>query len=450
MMAKRSKIKPGLFRAAGASHDVLIKTYREINRAYKSLEALENKAFGPPRSGDTTTALGVTLRNYGARPHAEWTDNGKLAGFRFNWDVLNRPGRIQYAIPSIDIPEGWFAVPKRPGVYRPHASMLPDIAAMFDAITMPDLIRLPEIMGPSPIVTIRHTKGTFPRAYQQWPDVHIDYDRQGNISFVIDAPKNYKDRIFQPEGSIPMTEDQWWEFRSHYGDMYEPYGQSRPYGVTTPDDYKNTRRTNAKSDMRYFLAVGETAKLYAQFQRQQKHADDAQSKLMRDWGSTGGVSYCGNELVSTTFKQDPGKGWVRSTESFPKDSYVPDESIPEGRRLKEIFAQLPKRPNLVDFQAMLTPGEAWMKFPMTSNFDGLSITVLEYPSKVDGRSIIPPPGALEMPSQVYAWLKADRNDEMCGMKPPPMPPALRAAYEKFLSDVKTIKPSDPSGNAPRP
>lgn len=438
MAKKKTKFQEGLFRAAGRSHDVLTKTYKDIGQAYKDLQALENEAFGEPGKGDTTEVLGHKLRNYGARPHPEWLENGKLAGFRFDWKPLGP----QYKIPSIEIPEGWFSVPKHPGVFRPHAASLPELAAMLDAITLPDLVTLPEIMGTSPVVTVQHSKGSYPRAYQAWPEVHIDYDHDHNISFVIDAPKDYKGLIFQPEDSVPMTEEQWWEFRSHYGDMYEPYGQRRPQGVTTPDAYQNKRRTNARPDHHYYLIMGRTLEIYKTFKEEQDKAAKARSKLMRDWGIAGSCSYRGSELVGASFKNDPGKGWVPQEGGF-RGEYKVDETSPEGRRLKDEFSRLPQEPNLLDLQALLTPGETWMKYPMTSELWDLGVTVLEYPAKIGGKPIIPPPGAVEIPSQVYTWMHADRSDKMCGMKAPPMPPALRPDYDKFIALIKPKPAASP-------
>ena len=99
--------------------------------------------------------------------------------------------------------------------------------------------------------------------------------------------------------------------------------------------------------------------------------------------------------------------------------------------------------NLLDLQALLTPGETWMKYPMTSELFDFGATVLIYPAKIDGKPIIPPPEAVEISSQVYTWMQADRSDKMCGMKAPPMPPALRPAYEKFIALIQSKPPASP-------
>lgn len=428
------------FKAGGKTYNALKKAYETIHETYARLEQLDLQAFGPLKPRDTTTVLGYTLRNYGARPQAEWQDNGRLAGFRFDWKPLNKPSRMQYNISSIPVPDAWIPAPEKPGVFRPDPESNPYISAIFDDLYLPSLEKLPEVSGPSAIVRIEHTKGVYPRAYQEWPIVHVDRTDQ-KLNFYIEMPMTYEGRVFIPQESSPMTEEEWWDFRRSYGDMYEPEGKSRPRGVATPDNYLHEIGTHAPSDRRYFLLAGHSLKIYKDHLRQEKKADQAMSLLTKAWKTTG-ISYRGNELIGADFKGPPEKGWKKD-----EYRYIPDITTPEGRKLKEIFARLPQRPGLRDLQKKLTPDAEWMRWPELLNFEELgNAIILAYPATIDGKDILPPPDAEEISSQVIGWLRADQLDKSCGINPPPIPPPLRPALDEFLQKIRPAAKNGKRGN----
>ncbi len=431
-----------IFKAGGISLDILKNACDSRLDTYRKLDDFNIRAFGPLRPKDTATIDGHTISRYGARPREEWNDDGRLAGFRFDWKPLNQPG-----ISSKPVPDGWVPVAAHPGVFRPDPVAHPELSAEFDMFCLPRPERLPEIAGPSSITAISHLPGTYPRAYQIWPAIHIDHGTYPDeeLAFYIEMPANRDGRIFHPPGAVVLPKEKFLEFFSSHGTMYEPEFQAFPHGITTPDDYKNEMLTNAQSNERFFLLAGRSLKIYKDHTRQQKKAADAKVKLEKAWHCTG-LSYQGNELIGAQFETPPGCGWRRN-DKYVKNRYKPDTSTPEGLRLKEIFARLPEGPNLIDLQKRLTPDAEWMRWPEPVNFHEFgNATLLAYPATIDGKDILPPPDAEEISSQVIGWLRTDQLDKSCGINPPPIPPPLRPALDAFLQKISPAAKNGKRGN----
>ncbi|MGZ9097186.1 MAG: hypothetical protein ACXW30_02685 [Micavibrio sp.] len=436
-----TKLMETMFKAGGESYTALKKAYEEQHAVYARLRKFEDMAFGTPGPNDETKIMGASIRHYGARPNPEWQQDGTFLGFRFDWNPLNKPDRIRYAIPAKPVPAGWTAVPEHPGLYRPDPVMMEDLANECAALNMPYFHTLEDITGSSPIITIQLINGAYPRAYQSWPEIHVDHTN-GKLDFYIDMPKDYKGQIFQPPGSTPLPEKEWYTFRNSYGDMYEGHG-ARPQGVRLPSDYvAHKKRLTGAEETRYFRLAGESLRIYREFEADQKKADETSSKLMKAWKAAS-HSYCGTELVSAEFKSPPGRGWKKSEDG--RNSYEPDEATAEGRAIKAQFAALPQRPDLKELQKRLVPGSPDTQFPLVHKSEEHQMIMLEYSAKKG--AIMPPPGAAQIPAMVYHWIRQDQMDALCGVQPPPPPPEIKFAIDQFLATIGQNRKS-PQGPSP--
>lgn len=438
-----TKYMETMFKAGGESYAALKKAYEGQHAAFTRLRQFEDLVFGKPGSNDETKIMGASLRHYGARPSPEWQQDGTFLGFRFDWNPLNKPGHIRYAIPPKTVPEGWTETPGHPGVYRPDPVMMEDLAEDLAALNMPYFHTLTDISGPEPIITIQLVNGSYPRAYQSWPEVHVDHI-DGKLDFYIDVPKDYKGRIFQPPGSTPLSEKEWYKFRNSYGDMYEGHG-TRPVGVYLPSDYAVHKKTiQGSEDTRYYHLAGESLRIYRAFEADQKSADAASSKLMKAWKAAS-HSYCGTELVSVEFKSNPGRGWKKQDPEYGRNSYAPDLATPEGRAIQAEFAALPQRPDLKELQKRLVPGSPDSQFPLVHKNEEHQLIMLEYSTKKG--VIAAPADAIRIPAIVYNWLRQDQMDVLCGVQPPPAPPEIKFAIDRFLAAIPRQR-NAPQGPSP--
>lgn len=438
-----TKYMETMFKAGGESYAALKKAYEEQDAVYKRLRAFEDLAFGKPGPKDETKFMGASIRHYGARPNPEWEKDGTFLGFRFDWNPLNKPDRIRFAIPAKTVPEGWTAVQGHPGVYRPDPVMNEDLAKDCAMLNMPFFHTLKEIVGEEPIITVQLINGMYPRAYQQWPEIHVDHTK-GKLDFYIDMPKDYQGRIFQPAGSTKLPEKEWYDFRNGYGDMYEGHGV-RAQGVRLPPDFvAHKKKIRETEQPRYFRLAGESLRIYHDFEADQKKAEDATSKLMKAWKAAA-HSYCGTELVYAEFKTNPGPGWKKVDPDYGRNAYAPDTATPEGRAIMAAYAALPQRPGLIELQKRLVPGSPEGQFPQVHKSEEHGIIMLEYSPKKG--PVTPPPGAVPIPAMVYNWLHQDRMDAMCGVQPPPPPPEVKFAIDRFLSTLNHNRPG-PQGLSP--
>lgn len=419
MAAKKQKFMETMFRAGGESLAALTAAYHEQHAVYKRLRTFENEVFSEYGKGSQ-------------QPMPEWAGNGAFLGFRFDWAPLNKGSGIRYAIDPINVPPGWTGQESRPGVYRPDPVAHPDLAATMTALTMPYFENLASICGTEPIITVQEYKGSAPRAYRSWPDIHVDH-RRDSLDFYIDMPRDYQGGLFQPPGSTRLSQKDWWEFRNGYGDMYEPYGR-RPQGVALPADYKP--KFAGEKGSSFFLLAGQSLKIYRDWLADQNKAEKAVSRLMKAWKG-GSHSYCGTELVFVEFKKAPGAGWVKEGHGFRDTRYAPDPSTKEGRAILETYANLPQRPGLGELQNRFNLHAGKGVFPQIHTHNGK--VVAEYNGK-----ITPPPGAKPIDSRMYNWIKADVTDRLCGMTPPPPPADLAAAIAAFMEPSRPAKGFNPA------
>ena len=434
MAAKKQKFMDTMFRAGGESLAALTAAYHEQNAVYKRLRAFENEVFGEPGKDDEAEIMGMKIRKYGRRPNPEWAENGAFLGFRFDWEPLNKKGGMRYAIDPIIVPLGWVEQESCPGVYRPDPVTQPNLSATLATLTMPYFENLSAICGTKPIITVQEHKGSAPRAYQSWPDIHVDH-QQDSLDFYIDMPRDYQGGLFQPPGSTPLLQKDWWAFRNSYGDMYEPYGR-RPQGVALPADYQP--KFAQEKGASFFLLEGRSLEIYNAWLADQDKAQKAVSSLMKAWGG-GSHSYCGTELVSVEFKKAPGEGWIKQESGFRHPQYAPDPATETGRAILKIYADLPQRPGPVELHQRFNLHAAKGVFPQIHTTDN-GLVIAEYKADTP-----PPPGAKPIDSRVFNWIKADRSDRLCGMTPPPPPADLAPAIAAFL-----VSPQKPAAKGPNP
>ncbi len=435
-----------VFRAEGRSKAVLEEILRAEKDLYKNQKALELILFGEPDVSNSFNVGGQQFSTYKSQFHPEY-DEGKIVGIRCDWAPLYPHYQ---GMENVEPPEDWVEVKNRPGVYRPGKNAPEEQKKLFARLSYPDYKSFEDVFGDEPIIGVRKEKDAYPRAYREWPFVHVLRNQ-----FLIESPADYKGDVFRPTDSARLSKKEYYDFRSMCGDMYEPHMMLRQEGRALPDDYSYQRPDNDHAERRYFLPAGQSDKIYQDYLQEKNKVSKLRKDFIKAVGGSGSYGFSmSGEIHHVEFSEKVPENWLQQNRhrasqvdddgkiyDVTKFDCVPDESTDEGRENAKKMRSFPAEPTQDDLQQRL--GITYGRLRL-DDYQGRTLFRIDADAKTG--ALTPPPGAIELPSSIIQWQQADMMDKRCGIKPPPMSEELKEDIAAFQKKIESCAKKTPPKN----
>ncbi len=435
-----------VFRAEGRSKAVLKEILRTEDELYRNQKRLEIILFGEPEISQSFNVAGHHFSTYRSQFHPVYED-GRVIGIRCDWTPLHPHYQ---GMENIEPPDNWEELDSHPGVYRPGKDAPQEQKDLFARLVYPDYRTFSDVFGGKPMIRVREAEGQYPRAYREWPFVHALRD-----AFYIEVPENHKREVFRPTDSARLSTKEYWYFRSGCGDMYEPHMMLRHEGVNLPADYQYTKPEAADPSTRYFLPAGRSEKILHDYKEEKKRVSKLRKDFVKAVGGSGSYGYTmgGGEITHVAFEGKVPENWVEKSSHrssqidedgkiYDVTMYecVPDENTVEGRKIAQQMKSFPSEPENRDLQQRLGI-DATVYLDSYRDKELFRIQAKNRRKKREEKGNLAPPDAIELPAAIIAWQQADETDKRCGIKPPPMPDALRQEMDAYSRQIK--RPSNP-------
>ncbi|MGH1403458.1 MAG: hypothetical protein ACRBDL_04385 [Alphaproteobacteria bacterium] len=333
----------------------------------------------------------------------------------------------------------------------------------------------------SPVIQVKDTEQqAYPRAYTHTPQVYAT-QINGQLDLYMYCPVGYDGTNFSPDDASLITDEGEQQkignmlFAGGWMDPISFYSL-KPQGVDVPDNYQRPDQfENAPSHAKLcFIAQGRTLDMIEEYEERamyhKQNVDCVMDEICRiveahlseglhaqlDEGESfyinkshsiarnkqdeiefcisvcrGGETQMMQAGQSLTLEDNP----YFCVEEKGKDYRIlPNMESKQGGKLFSLMQKIPPAPQISDYPELMadlpfTPGRFDVllgvngKVPRIDEFEGHKILI--YNTDTVERGDFNPPDSVYLPSSVYQWLNADKEDETMGIEPPPQSGALR-------------------------